>query len=219
VAPPISNTIRTVCAISSISEATELRWLVCTDTPFFGGGDFSVYQRLYRPLRTPAEVQRYLEAYFRQMSRRAKGQLMAVNGYYQLYHTALRLGAKNVMVEVGNQVPLTALQIACVRGAARQRPEPARVTRPSRPSAATVMAMFCNWTGTRSKGALCRNPSTRCRESKRCLLPLRLPTFLGRLTAVLRQTAREYSTPGTGCQEFSARVRFDPQRTTPYNPA
>jgi hypothetical protein len=95
-----------------------------TDTPFFGGGDFSVYQRLYRPLRTPAEVQRYLEAYFRQMSRRAKGQLMAVNGYYQLYHTALRLGAKNVMVEVGNQVPLTALQIACVRGAARQHDKP-----------------------------------------------------------------------------------------------
>jgi hypothetical protein len=45
---------------------------------------------------------------------------MAVNGYYQLYHTALRLGAKNVMAEIGNQVPLTALQIACARGAARQ---------------------------------------------------------------------------------------------------
>jgi hypothetical protein len=88
--------------------------------PFFGGGDFSVYQNLHRPLRAPADVESYLEAYFRRMSKRTRGQVMAVNGYYQLYHIALRLGAKNVMAEVGNQVPLTALQVACVRGAARQ---------------------------------------------------------------------------------------------------
>jgi hypothetical protein len=95
-----------------------------TEAPFFGGGDFSVYRGMYRPLRTQADVQDYLEAYFREMSTRARGQLMAVNGYYQLYHTALRLGAKNVMAEIGNQVPLTALQIACARGAARQHGKP-----------------------------------------------------------------------------------------------
>jgi hypothetical protein len=95
-----------------------------TETPFFGGGDFGVYEHIYRPLRTPADVQSYLEAYFRQMSKRTRGELMAVNGYYQLYHAALRLGAKNVMAEIGNQVPLTALQIACVRGAAREYGRP-----------------------------------------------------------------------------------------------
>jgi hypothetical protein len=90
------------------------------EAPYFGGGDFSVYEHVYRPLQTPADVRKYWEAYFREMSKRADGELMAVNGYYQLYHMALRLGAKNVMAEIGNQVPLTAMQIACVRGAARQ---------------------------------------------------------------------------------------------------
>lgn len=69
-------------------------------------------------------MNRYLEGYFRRLVDRTNGQVMAVNGYVQLYHTALRLGAKNVMAEIGNQVPLTALQIACVRGAARQYGKP-----------------------------------------------------------------------------------------------
>ncbi len=95
-----------------------------TEAPFFGGGDFSIYERVYRPVKTQKDVEQYLTDYFRHMSKLADGQLMAVNGYYQLYHTALRLGAKNVMAEIGNQVPLTALQIACVRGAAKQYGKP-----------------------------------------------------------------------------------------------
>lgn len=94
------------------------------DSPFFGGGDFSVYEHVYRPLKTQKDAERYMEDYFRRMSEMARGELMAVNGYYQLYHTALRLGAKNVMAEIGNQVPLTAIQIASARGAARQYGKP-----------------------------------------------------------------------------------------------
>ena len=95
-----------------------------TEWPFFGGGDFSVYEHIHRPLKTQADIERYLEDYFRGMSSRTDGELMAVNGHYQLYHTALRLDAKNVMAEIGNQVALTAVQIACLRGAARQYDKP-----------------------------------------------------------------------------------------------
>jgi len=91
-----------------------------TESPFFASGDFSIYKKVYRPLRTQKDLEKYLADYFRMMSKKTRGQLMAVNGYYQGYHLALRLGAKNVMAEIGNQVPLTAMQIACVRGAARQ---------------------------------------------------------------------------------------------------
>ena len=94
------------------------------DAPFFGGGDFSVYEHIYRPLNTQAEIEKYLEDYYREMSARTGGELMAVNGHYQAYHTALRLGARNVMAEIGNQVALTAIQIACLRGAARQYNKP-----------------------------------------------------------------------------------------------
>jgi hypothetical protein len=92
--------------------------------PFFSGGDYDTYRKLFGPLNSLADVNRYLERYFRQIVARTDGQVMAVNGYVQLYHTALRLGAKNVMAEIGNQVPLTGLQIACVRGAARQYGKP-----------------------------------------------------------------------------------------------
>lgn len=95
-----------------------------TESPFFGGGDFGIYDGIYRPLNTQKDAEDYLAAYFRRMSELTAGELMAVNGYYQLYHTALKLGAKNVMAEIGNQVPLTALQIACLRGAARQYGRP-----------------------------------------------------------------------------------------------
>ncbi|NLE58237.1 MAG: hypothetical protein GX616_07750 [Planctomycetes bacterium] len=95
-----------------------------TESPFFGGGDFSIYGDIYRPIHTQKEFEQFVLDYFRRMSERTAGQLMAVNGYYQFYHAALRLGAKNVMAEIGNQVPLTAVQIACVRGAARQYGKP-----------------------------------------------------------------------------------------------
>ena len=94
------------------------------DYPFFSGGDYDTYRKLFTPLNSLADVNRYLEGYVRQIVGRTGGQVMAVNGYVQLYHTALRLGAKNVMAEIGNQVPLTGLQIACVRGAARQYEKP-----------------------------------------------------------------------------------------------
>jgi len=95
-----------------------------TAPPYFSSGDYRTYQQLFEPLNTLEEVTRYHEGYFRQLVKRTSGQIVAVNGYVQLYHTALRLGAKNVMAEIGNQVPLTALQIACVRGAARQFGKP-----------------------------------------------------------------------------------------------
>ncbi|MDM8005928.1 MAG: hypothetical protein QUV05_07230 [Phycisphaerae bacterium] len=95
-----------------------------TESPFFGGGDFSIYGGIYRPIRTQKDFEQFTLDYFRVMSKRTAGQLMAVNGYYQFYHAALRLGAKNVMAEIGNQVPLTAMQVACVRGAARQYGKP-----------------------------------------------------------------------------------------------
>ncbi|UCD30256.1 MAG: hypothetical protein JSV03_07245 [Planctomycetota bacterium] len=95
-----------------------------TVPPYFSSGDYHTYQRLFEPLHTLEDVVGYHEGYFRQIIKRTWGQVVAVNGYIQLYHTALRLGAKNVMAEIGNQVPLTALQIACVRGAAREFGKP-----------------------------------------------------------------------------------------------
>lgn len=95
-----------------------------TESPFLGGGDFGIYEDIFRPVRTQKDIEEFALDYFRIMSKRAHGQLMAVNGYYQFYHVALKMGARNVMAEIGNQVPLTAMQIACVRGAARQFGKP-----------------------------------------------------------------------------------------------
>ncbi|MHC4675903.1 MAG: hypothetical protein ACYTBZ_25720, partial [Planctomycetota bacterium] len=95
-----------------------------TVPPYFSCGNYRTYQKLFEPLNTLKDIRDYHEGYFRQIIKRTSGQVMAVNGYIQLYHTALRLGAKNVMAEIGNQVPLTAMQIACVRGAARQFGKP-----------------------------------------------------------------------------------------------
>lgn len=92
--------------------------------PFFSSGDFDTYQDLFRPLNTIEDTARYLKGFFQHRVDLTSGQVMAVNGYVQLYHTALKLGAKNVMAEIGNQVPLSAVQIACVRGAARQYGKP-----------------------------------------------------------------------------------------------
>ncbi|MBN1345089.1 MAG: hypothetical protein JXQ73_20510 [Phycisphaerae bacterium] len=95
-----------------------------TQYPYFSGGDFRMYHDLYRPLKTQRDVEAFLEAYFRRLIELTAGQVMSVNGYVQMNHTALRLGAKNIMPEIGNQVPLSALQIACARGAARQYDKP-----------------------------------------------------------------------------------------------
>jgi len=95
-----------------------------TSMPYFSGGNYAMYRDLYRPLDSLRDVEVYLEAYFRRLVEMTAGQVAAVNGYVQLYHTALRLGAKHVMAEIGNQVPLTALQLACVRGAAKEHGKP-----------------------------------------------------------------------------------------------
>ncbi len=94
------------------------------ETPFFSAGDYSVYEDLYEPLHSLADIERYLERHFKQIIEKTSGQVMSVTGFAQFHHAALRLGAKNIMPEIGNQVPLTALQIAFARGAARQYGKP-----------------------------------------------------------------------------------------------
>lgn len=95
-----------------------------TSFPYFSGGNYAIYRDIFRPLESQADLEGYFEAYFRKLIAITAGQLLSVNGYGQFHHAALRLGAKNVMAEIGNQVPLTALQLACVRGAARQYHKP-----------------------------------------------------------------------------------------------
>ncbi len=95
-----------------------------TQRPYFSSGDFSIFRDLFREIKTQEEVETYLSDYFKQLIALTEGQLISVTGHGQLHHTALRLGAKNVMAEIGNQVPLTAFQIACARGAGRQHGKP-----------------------------------------------------------------------------------------------
>ena len=94
------------------------------ESPYFSGGDFSVYQDVFRELTSLSDVEQYLERYFRKLVGMTSGQVMSVTGFGQLYHAAFRMGAKNVMPEIGNQVPLSALQIAFARGAAREYGKP-----------------------------------------------------------------------------------------------
>ncbi len=94
------------------------------ESPYFSAGDFSVYRDVYRELSDLDDVERYLERYFSKMVETTSGQVMSVTGFGQLYHSAFHLGAKNVMPEIGNQVPLSALQIAFARGAAREYGKP-----------------------------------------------------------------------------------------------
>ena len=93
-------------------------------TPYFSGGDYAMYADVWRPIRDQADMEAYLERYFRKLVGRTRGQVLSVTGYGQLQHAALRLGAKHVMAEVGSQVPLTGLQIAFTRGAAREFGKP-----------------------------------------------------------------------------------------------
>ncbi len=92
--------------------------------PYFSSGDFELFQSIYRELKTQSDVEAYLSDYFKALVARTEGQLVSVTGHGQVHHTALRLGAKNVMAEIGNQVPLTAFQIACARGAGKQHGKP-----------------------------------------------------------------------------------------------
>ncbi len=94
------------------------------ETPYFSAGDYNIYKDIYEPLHSLQDIERYLERYFKQIIQKTSGQVMSVTGYIQLHHTAFRLGAKNIMPEIGNQVPLTALQIAFARGAAREYNKP-----------------------------------------------------------------------------------------------
>lgn len=94
------------------------------EAPYFSAGDFSIYRELYRPITNQAEAEAYLRDYFKQMTELTHGAALSVTGFGQLYHTAFRLGARNAMAEIGNQVPLTALQLAFLRGAARQYNKP-----------------------------------------------------------------------------------------------
>lgn len=95
-----------------------------TSFPYFSGGDYAMYRDLFRPLESEADLADYLEAYFKKLAVLTGGQLLSVTGYGQFHHAALRWGARNIMAEIGNQVPLTAVQLACARGAAKQHRKP-----------------------------------------------------------------------------------------------
>ena len=119
-----------------------------TNLPFFSGGTYETYKDIFRPIKNGADFQQYLETYFKNLVRITSGQVMSVTGHMQLHHAALRLGAKNVMAEIGNQVPLSAFQIACVRGAAREYGKPFGVyyeTWGGRPFGCTCATSFSPW--------------------------------------------------------------------------
>lgn len=90
------------------------------DYPFFSGGNYEVYKDLYRPLHSAADARSYLKDYFSAHVEKTNGKLVAVNGTAHGYHTALQLGAENIMAEIGGQIKLIALQLAFARGAAKQ---------------------------------------------------------------------------------------------------
>lgn len=94
------------------------------ESPYLSAGDYGVYRDIFQEMTSLDEVERYLERYFTKLVEMTSGQVMSVTGFGQLYHAAFRLGAKNVMPEIGNQVPLSALQIAFARGAAREYGKP-----------------------------------------------------------------------------------------------
>jgi hypothetical protein len=58
-------------------------------------------------------------ALYRLMARRFGGQVNLVDSGAQSYYQGLRLGARHVMPELGNQTPLSRLQVAYARGMAR----------------------------------------------------------------------------------------------------
>jgi hypothetical protein len=94
------------------------------ESPYFSAGDYGVYRDIFEEMSSLDDVEQYLERYIRKLVDMTSGQVMSVTGFGQLYHAAFRLGAKNVMPEIGNQVPLSALQIAFARGAAQEYGKP-----------------------------------------------------------------------------------------------
>ncbi|MCP4642278.1 MAG: hypothetical protein GY851_17670, partial [bacterium] len=122
--------------------------------PYFSGGNYEMYQDVYRPLKTMEDVTTYFEEYFKKLIALTHGQVASVTGHTQLHHAALRLGAKNVMAEIGNQVSLTAFQIACVRGAAKEHGKPFGVyyeTWGGSPFGCTCATDFSPWFATREQ--------------------------------------------------------------------
>ena len=73
VAPASSNTARTICDASSISEATELRWLVCTMIAFL---PVSTIARLVDVSTRPGDVGAHLQHAVRQAGEREQDLLL-----------------------------------------------------------------------------------------------------------------------------------------------
>ncbi len=115
---------------------------------YLSGGDYNFYRDLHPSLNSMEDVKRYLEKYFIRMVELTGGQVLSVNGHGQFPHAALRLGGKNVMAELGNQVPLSAFQISCVRGAGREFNKPFGVyyeTWGGQPFSCTCATSFSPW--------------------------------------------------------------------------
>lgn len=132
----------------AFNEANFAPYIGRTKPVYFSGGDYGIYHDLYAPINSSADVRRYLEAYFSRLVELTQGQVLSVNGYGQFPHTALRLGAKNIMAELGNQVPQSAFQISCVRGAGRQFNKPFGVyyeTWGGQPFSCTCATNFSTW--------------------------------------------------------------------------
>lgn len=112
-----------------------------TESPYFSGGDYSIYRDVFRTIKTQADMESYLASYFQALVARTRGQVLSVTGYGQLQHAAFKLGAKNVMSEIGQQVPLTPLQLAFARGAGREYGRPFGVY--YEPWGGTPMGCYC----------------------------------------------------------------------------
>ncbi len=130
------------------TEANFAKYVGLTLRPYFEGGDYATYRDLYTPLNTMKNAKRYLEGYFSRMVELTEGQVLSVNGYGQFPHTVFRLGGKNNMAEIGNQVYQSAFQISCVRGAGREYGKPFGVyyeTWGGSPFSCTCATSFSPW--------------------------------------------------------------------------
>jgi hypothetical protein len=92
--------------------------------PYFSSGNYDVYKNLPHTIRSHEELRDFYRGFLSYFSSKANGQLLAVNGSYQLHHLATKIGVRSLVAEVGNQVPLSCIQIAAARGAARQAHKP-----------------------------------------------------------------------------------------------
>ena len=62
--------------------------------------------------------------YYRRLAKQFGGYVNLVDSGMQSYDQGLRLSARHVMAELGNQTPMSRLQVACVRGMARAAGRP-----------------------------------------------------------------------------------------------